>query len=82
MKVEQGGGRVVVAWCEQGRADGPWEMNGQQLRHTKLGRCLALNPDTRELAMQSCREENQYQVASTPLSTTALQHCRLGSGRR
>jgi len=62
VKVEQGGGRVVVAWCEQGRADGPWEMNGQQLRHTKLGRCLALNPDTRELAMQSCREENQYQA--------------------
>ena len=40
---------VTISWCPASRNDGPWQWREaeRQLYHTKLGRCLAVHPDSR-----------------------------------
>eukprot|EP00092_Neocalanus_flemingeri_P050739 GFUD01058757.1.p1 GENE.GFUD01058757.1~~GFUD01058757.1.p1 ORF type:complete len:186 (-),score=62.61 GFUD01058757.1:193-705(-) len=54
--------KITLVWCDMGKTDGPWKFlpDTQQMRHTKYDRCLALHPETRQLVLLACDENNLY----------------------
>ena len=41
---------------------GPWSFSSEtrQLEHSKLGRCLSIHPDSKQLVLQQCDRSNLY----------------------
>jgi Ricin-type beta-trefoil lectin domain. len=54
---------VKLIFCRLGTVDGPWRFHNstRQLEHAILKRCLSVHPETNQLAMLRCDENNSYQ---------------------
>jgi polypeptide N-acetylgalactosaminyltransferase len=54
--------QVVVAWCEMGTVDGPWQYleEEHQLYHKTMKKCLALHPESNKLMLRDCDKSNTY----------------------
>ena len=61
---------LVVAWCNPGTVDGPWEFqrgdhgaeNQGQLFHSKLGKCLSIDIQSKLPTFNHCDPNNAYQT--------------------
>uniref|UniRef100_A0A8D8UD27 Polypeptide N-acetylgalactosaminyltransferase n=1 Tax=Cacopsylla melanoneura TaxID=428564 RepID=A0A8D8UD27_9HEMI len=54
---------VKLIFCRLGTVDGPWRYQNstRQLEHAVLKRCLSVHPETNQLAMLRCDDNNLYQ---------------------
>ena len=54
--------KITIAWCDEGKTDGAWEFlpDTQQIHHSKHDRCLAVHPETKQLALLACDQNNLY----------------------
>jgi len=53
---------VTISWCPAGRNDGPWEYREttKQIYHSKQGKCLSVHPESRDLILRDCDNNNEY----------------------
>ncbi|CAG7687944.1 unnamed protein product [Allacma fusca] len=53
---------VKVIVCPEKRVDGPWEYDEEKLLlfHSRLKKCLAVNPTTKELVTRKCDANNEF----------------------
>ena len=67
---DSSGTGLLIAWCTPGTADGPWEFqrsdhggdNQGQLLHSKLGKCMSIDIQSKKPTLMKCDPNNSYQT--------------------
>ncbi|XP_045127026.1 N-acetylgalactosaminyltransferase 7-like isoform X2 [Portunus trituberculatus] len=61
--IDADGQGIKLIFCRLGTVDGPWQYDEQNhvLLHKRIGKCVALHPQTYQLSLMPCDPINNYQ---------------------